>query len=177
MHQPSCSLDFLTFSDIEEIKKELACSLKWLSSDPPWDVLNGAQFEADLAYHLIGRNTPKPKDIIQEFVEKFLVSVPGTVEEFRKMWNYAVEAFEGKTFVVNTATGGAEFSDPAKEILAFWMTPRSFLGPSLYHFYAAVSILEDAASNLDMVQLKDCMSLLVEASRRAVTAQASLEVS
>lgn len=175
-HQPSCSLDFLTFSSIDSLKQELATALSWLGRDPSWTTLNGAQFEADLAYYMLGKKPPTPKKAFQDFIEKFLVATPGAIEKFRGLWGHAVEGYEGKPFTVDV-TASNDYLSTAQEMIASWMQPRKFSGPALHHLYAAVSVLEDAAANLDLVQLKEAMSLLVEAGRRSISAQSSLEVS
>lgn len=175
-HQPSCSLDFLTFGDIEQFKNDLAAALQWIhGTKPGGGYLNGAQFEVDLAYYLLKKKTPLPGKVIADFVEKFLSSDPKTIDQFRKLWNFAVEGYEGKPFVIDGK--GFAYRKTAEALTAFWMKPRKFSGVSLYHLYAAISTLEDTAANLDLVHLREPISLLVEATRRAIMSEATLEVS
>lgn len=173
-YQPTCNLDLLTFSEVEEFKHDLSIALSWIQSDPGNRFFDRTYREIEQAYHLIASPVPNPKKIIHDFLVDYPHPDKKIAEAFRAEWNTIVEGYEGKPFRIE---GAEDTKGVAGRIIESWMNPIKYSGRSLYRLYAAFSVLEAASEFLNLPRLLEASKRLVEACRRAVTAHASLEIS
>jgi len=174
LKQPTCSLDFLSFGDIQSFKWQLSTVLFWVAQmNPGWDSFSGGNHEARAAYH--GKKMPTPKMIIQDFVTDCLEDLDTkSVNHFFKVWNQIVEGYNGKPFKIDDED--ETMLETANRIVGSWMNPKIYSDDKLRLFYAAMSILEDAANTLEIFQLEDACGRLVEACRKAIHAGAELKI-
>lgn len=172
--RPSCNLDFMTVSDTDNLKQELAIALAWTASDDAdWPALNGCIYEVDFAYHYLGLEVPSPKSVMTAFIKSCAKITPD--EKFWKDWNYRwVEHNEGKPALKTTVA--ADVRDDVDKITLNIIEPQVYAGKRLMHLHAATALLSDIAASLDLFVLKDICSNFVEACRRAISANASLEI-
>lgn len=175
MLQPNCSLDFLTIGEVDPFKEELASLLSWMSQeDPGWGQFNGCVHETDYAYHLIGYKCPSPKGVVEEFLKSCLDVTMS--EGFWKEWNYVmVEGWQGKPARKKIISG--PMRSAVEKIFNNVTEPNTYTKKRLYHLYAAAALLQDAAYERGFRHIQATFGSLTEACRRAVTANASLDIS
>jgi hypothetical protein len=164
----------MTVSDTDPFKQELATSLAWVAArGAAWSALNGAVYEVDFAYYYLGLETPTPKGVMSDFIQQCAMIVPN--ENFWKEWNYRwVEHKEGKPAFRVAVT--ADVKDDVDKITLNIIEPQKYSGKRLLHLYAASALLQDISTSLRLAVLEDVARNLVEACRRAITANASLEI-
>jgi hypothetical protein len=172
--RPSCNLDFMTVSDTDPFKQELATSLAWVAArSAGWPALNGSIYEVDFAYYYLGLEVPPPKGVMSAFIQQCAMVVPN--EKFWKEWNYRwVEHKEGKPAFRVEVT--ADVKDDVDKITLNIIEPQKYASKRLLHLYAASALLQDIADSLKLPVLEDVTRNLVEACRRAIMANASLEI-
>ncbi len=171
--QPSCSLDFLTMGNVGQLKLEIAQCLAWVSEmTPEWTSLDGSVHEVELAYSRLGWEFQDPACVLDDFMRVVAGTSPD--EALWKDWNIYVEQYEGKPA---RAEVPEQMKVAVEEIVAALTTPSKFSGEKLLVLYAASAVLEDVATQVNLPTLKQTFAHLLEASRKAVMANASLEVS
>lgn len=173
-HRPSCNVDFMTVSDTDPFKQELATALAWIAAnDASWSSFNGSVYEVELAYHYIGLATPPPKEVISAFIQSCAMITPD--EKFWKDWNYRwVEHKEARPGLRVQVTPSVK--KDVDKITLNVIEPQKYGGKRLFHLYAAVAVLHDIANHLGLMILKETATSLVEACRRALMANSTLEI-
>jgi len=174
MKQPSCSLDFLTIGDTGRLKLEIAECLAWVAEcTPSWTSFNGCVHEVELVYARLGHDAvPPPSQVLEDFMK--VCAGAASDEVLWKDWNIYVEQFEGRPQRAEVPVA----MKPAVDGIVDMLTSAARLnGRALFFLYAASSVFEDAATHLGLPTLKQTFGHLLEASRKAVAANASLEVS
>lgn len=171
--QPSCSLDFLTMGNAGQIKSELAKCLAWVSEiEPEWTSLGGCVHEVELAYSRLGWEFQDPAVVLDDFMR--IVAGTSPDEALWKDWNIYVEQYEGKPARADIPE---QMKAVVEEIVASLTTPARFSGENLLVLYAASAVFEDAATQINLPVLKQTFAHLLTASRMAVMANTTLEVS
>jgi hypothetical protein len=172
---PSCSLDFLTMSDVPQFKKELALAVSWIvGANPDWSNFNGCIFEVEVAFLDAHNRRLRPKEIVERFLDS--ITTDQTKDDaFWKYWNsYAVEYYDGTP--VKEIDAPEEMRQAAERIFSGITAAVAYGGRQLNLLYAMSAILEDAGSTHGLPQLKESCALLVEACRKTVYCGASLEI-
>lgn len=173
MKQPSCSLDFLTMGNTGQLKGEIAQCLAWASElAPEWTSLSGCVHEVELAYDRLGWDAQNPAVVLEDFMR--IVAGTAHDEVLWKDWNIYVEQYAGKPARADIPE---QMRSAVEEIVAALTIPCKFSGEKLLVLYAASAVFEDAATQIKLPMLKQTFGHLLEASRKAVMASASLEVS
>ena len=174
--RPSCSFDFMTISQMDSFQVELGEVLLWVSDrDPSWKEFDGSVYEVELAYHFLGHETPRPKEAVKEFINHALTWQESD-GEFWKKFNY--DMVEGHDARPTHRTVIAPEIKPVVDQIVKNVTECSvFRGSRLHHLYAACCIFSDVAYLLGYDVLDQIMVKLAEAGRRAMMANATLEIS
>lgn len=174
--RPSCSFDFMTISQMDSFQVELADSLLWISNkDPGWKDFDGSIYEVELAYHYLGLKTPRPKEVIKEFIHQAL-EWNESDSEFWKKFNYEiVEGFSARP--THRSEIPPEIKPVVDKIVRNVTECAVYKARRLYHLYAACCVFSDVAYSLGYDALDQIMTKLTEAGRRAMMANASLEIS
>jgi hypothetical protein len=172
--RPSCNLDFMTVSDTDTFKRDIATALAWTAANGAnWPSLNGSIYEVDFAYYYLGLEIPSPKKVMSLFIESCAFVTPN--EKFWKGWNYRwVEHKEGKPALRIEVT--ADVKEDVDKIALNIIEPQKYSGKRLLHLYAASAVLLDIADSIGLKTLGEISRNLLESSRRAITANASLEI-
>jgi hypothetical protein len=171
--QPSCSLDFLTMGNVGQLKGEIAKCLAWVSEiEPEWTSLGGCVHEVEFAYTRLGWEFQSPTVVLDDFMR--VVAGSPQDEELWRDWNIYVEQYEGKPARADIPE---QMKSAVEEIVASLTAPTRFSGENLLVLYAAAAVFEDAATQIHLPVLKQMFSHLLVASRTAVMANATLEVS
>lgn len=179
LHQPTCNMDFMKVGDTEPFKAQVQRALGWIASeDPDWTVLESALYEADFAYYYIGLETPRPRQVISAFMGTCAKIQPD--EQFWKAWNYRGGEQHGGRMVSWGVTDAMK--KDVTTIVLNVTEPQTYVSKRLLHLYAAAAvfweigkILEEEGRAMDVL-IEVCANL-VEACRRAVMANSSLEIS
>lgn len=174
--RPSCSFDFMTISNMDKFQVELAEVLIWISKkDPPWKEFDGSVYEVELAYHYLGFATPRPKEVVKKFIHLALTWTRDD-SEFWKKFNYDMVEGHGAS-PTHTTRIPPEIKPVVDQIVKNVTEFAAYKASRLYHLYAACCIFSDAAYLLGLDGLDQIMTKLSEAGRRAMMANASLEIS
>lgn len=173
LKQPSCSLDFLTVGETTALKGQLSdCINMFLHANHPWSHFNGSVHEVELAYHYLGLATPRPRAVLERFLSSCLDVQRDAA--FWKEWNYHfVEGCDARPVRADTGpTKGV-----VGKIVDNLTEPSTYKGKRLYHLFAASAVLEDAAGQGRLEVAQAAFGALLESCRRALMANAALEVS
>lgn len=174
-NRPSCSVDFMSISDTDPLTIDLANALVYIAEqDPDWREFGGVIYEADYAYSQMNARLPKPKKVVEDFIES---CVDREVDkEFWKRWNHVgVEGFEGKP-ALRVTWLQPEVKGAVEKIMKNIVEPATLGGVRLRHFYAAMAILNEVASTSDCETMDVVTEILLDACRAALTAGCSLEI-
>lgn len=174
-HRPSCSMDFMGVGDTDTLKIQVAQALSWVASvDPDWSEMDKSVYEADLAYFYIGLKTPSPKAVLSAFIGSCANVEPD--EQFWKDWNYhGVEHKDGKPALKLKIPG--PMKEEVDKIVLNVIEPQSYSGKRLYHLYAAAAVLWEIGKLLDLKTMIEIYGHLVEACRRAIMANSTVDIS
>ena len=173
-HRPSCNSDFMSVGDTDALKSELAFALGQIAANEvDWAGLDRAVHEVELAYYYLGLEMPGPKQVLSAFIASCANVEPD--EQFWKEWNYrGVEQKGGKPVRMRTS---GPLGEEVNKIALNVIEPQTYSGKRLLHLYAAAAIFEEVGGFLELKTLHEVYGSLMEACRRAVTANATLEVS
>lgn len=173
-HRPSCNTDFLNVGQTDLLKSELSLAMgRIASTEMDWAGLPRAVHEVELAYYYIGLEMPGPKQVLSAFIGSCANVEPD--EQFWKEWNYFGVEQRGANPVKLKITG--PMKEEVNKLTLNVIEPQRYQGKRLLHLYAASAVLEEVSAILSLPTLHEVYSTMVEACRRAVTANASLEVS
>ncbi len=173
--RPSCSVDFMSISDTDPLTIDLGNALMYAADDPDWEEFAGGIYEADFAYSKMNQRLPRPKKVLESFIESCVDREVN--QEFWKRWNYtAVEGFEGKP-AMKTTWVSPEVKQAVDRIIKNIVEPERLSGRRLCLFYAAMTILNEMSSMFDCTALDSVTTALMDACRSALTVGCSLEIS
>ncbi len=173
-HRPSCNVDLLNIGQTDALKAELSLALgRIASTEMDWSGLNRSVHEVELAYHYLGLVVPSPKQVLSAFIGSCANVEPD--DQFWKEWNYFGVEQRGASPVKLKITG--PMREEVNKLTLNVIEPQRYKGKRLLHLYAASAVLEEVADILAFHTLHGVYRILVEACRRALTANATLEVS
>jgi hypothetical protein len=164
----------MTVSDTDTFKKDISTALAWTAANGAnWPSLNGSIYEVEFAYYYLGLEVPSPKKVMSLFIESCAFISPN--EKFWKVWNYRwVEHKEGRPALRSNVA--KDNKDDVDKIILNIIEPQKYSGKRLLHLLAASAVLLDIADSLSLSALKEISRNLLESSKRAITANASLEI-
>lgn len=164
----SCSLDFLTIGDLNRFKEEASEIVGWvLCSGPTWVTLESSLPELDFAFRAHPPAPKTPKEVVEDFIASRVP--PAQDPKFWRDWNRAVEYFGGN--LVSKAI------DPLGEHLAALLTTTAtYAQRPLSLLYSASCVLGASADYLSHRFASNVFRALSEAGRKAIDANATLEV-
>lgn len=165
--EASCNTDFLSVSSLDEFARTFEEAILDIAKrGSSWDWFPSSIYEVESAYQRLGMQIPSPIKVVEGFLSSCL-DLPQD-DDFWRDWNYTyVEQYAAKP--VRQAHAGL------KKALKNLVGPNTFKGDRLLHLYALSALFEDVDS-ITSTHFLGVFGRLTEACRKAVQANASLEV-